>query len=163
MKVASCPLCGDEMKRETGEKARNAVIAHASSKNDPDHSGVGYQKAANLLGIHSDESGSMDADPESVSMDPEMDPVENRDAPANGGARPVPMPDDVPDDDPSTPEKFVPVNEWLSAFERRNQRTAETDAWEEQAAEIRERADYVDAEETDGREIVAVPEAEVPA
>jgi hypothetical protein len=134
-----------------------------SSKNDPAHRGIGYQKAVNLLGIHSDESGSMDVDPESVSMDPEPNPVENPAATADGGAHPVPMPDDVPDNDPSPPEKFVPVGEWLSAFEERNQRTAETDAWQQQAAEIRERADYVDAEATNGREIVAVPEAEVPA
>jgi len=147
----SCPECGATMERETGEKARNAVIAHMSSKNDPTHKGIGYQKAENLLGIHSDESG--------------PEPVKEPAATAtDGGAQPVPMPENVPDDpNDGPPEKFVPVDEWLSAFEDRNPRTAGTDAWQQQAAEIRERADFVDAEKTDGREVVAVPADEVPA
>lgn len=61
MKTAACPVCSSSFERETDVKARNAVCGHMVSKVDDDHSGIGYQKAVQLLEIsESDISDSID-------------------------------------------------------------------------------------------------------
>lgn len=46
-----CPLCEYTAEGDTIQAARNSVRSHMSSKVDPDHKGVGYQKATQLLDI----------------------------------------------------------------------------------------------------------------
>lgn len=100
----SCPACGDVFDRETGEKARNSVIAHMCSKNDDDHLGIGYEKASQML-EYSDIS---DGVSETVSKDIE-DAAETATATDGGPIGPV----DPPEPDVATDGGDVVVEDHL--------------------------------------------------
>lgn len=54
MSSETCPVddCERTFERETAEAARSSVISHVSGSTDEAHSGIGYQKAKTLLGLH---------------------------------------------------------------------------------------------------------------
>ena len=140
MITETCPVddCERSFERETEQAARSSVISHVSGSTDEAHSGIGYQKAKTLLGLHGasaepstepersagteTEATSSPADEPSTepSSQPESGTRADGGNPALGGPDPDPDagvstdPEDEvePDDAPGCPHCGTPIAGW---------------------------------------------------
>lgn len=150
MASENCPVCTDSFERETPEKAANSVIAHMCSKNDDDHSGIGYEKASQMVryqDISDDEiseTGSADIDsPESTKTatpGPRDPPEPDVDVATDGGA----VVEDVVDELPAAPpDGFEPVGDVCDDLEKQYPEIAELEDWKTQRAKLESKFDFV--------------------
>lgn len=90
MPTETCPACGDDFRRPDREGARNAVIAHMTSKIDADHQGIGYEKANQLLNISDGVSETSNTDATEGAVETASTPVDSDTsgrAATDGGSR----------------------------------------------------------------------------
>jgi len=173
MATEACPVCPASFERDTAQDAENAVIAHAVSKNDDEHRGIGYEKASQMLRISDASETDPDPDPtggagggDTVSAGVET--TERADLATDGGPRDPPEPDapvetdggeDVDEVD-DVPDRYTEVGEWCDRVENQHDLAGDPE-WRDLRPQIEAMGDYVDEQETSGGDVEVVPEAEI--
>ncbi len=83
-----CPLCGYTAD-DDADDPKASVLAHMQGSADEEHSGIGYEKAKQMLEIHidgTDDTDSVEPDIDGLDSTEHDGPREDREPPADGSA-----------------------------------------------------------------------------